>query len=255
MSTRQRKKASTPKACWKRTGRRGNGLKAEGHACPRKRRRGDKRVRAKSLSLKRNGQRFCKGTEKEETRKLCLTSAGEILCRSPGPHPGGQTLTLPGVATPRKAGPGRPGPIGRPAASCFQSSPAGPGSPRATLGVRARVWDPDPGARARARVPVHLPVPVGRVVGPGRSLLSGKATGRVAHTACPVFRGLVRRVGRWSGGSPFPRFSFELVGQAVISPLGRLAIRRSSGPPAQGSTWDDQLAQQGRRASALSLFG
>ena len=54
--------------------------KQKGHACPRKRRRGDRRVRTRRLSLKRNGQRFCKGTGKGETRKLCLTSAGEILC-------------------------------------------------------------------------------------------------------------------------------------------------------------------------------
>ena len=48
----------------------------------------------------------------------------------------------------------------------------------------------------RARVPVYLPMLVGRAVGPGRSLLSEKATGRVARGACPVFQGLVRRVGR-----------------------------------------------------------
>ena len=114
---------------------------------------------------------------------------------------------------------------------------------------------PSPGTQACARVLVHLPVSVGQVVGPGRSLLSRKASGRVVRAARPVFRGLVRWVERWSGGSPFPRLSFGLVGQAVISPLGRLAIPRSSGPPARGGTWDDQLAQQGRRASAPSLFG
>ena len=131
--------------------------KQKGHVCPRTRRRGDRRVRARRLSLKRNRQRFCKGTGKEETRKLCLTSAGEILCRSPGPHPGGQILTLPGVATPRKAGPGRPGPASRPppAFSCYRRA-LGPRARR--LGVCARVWEPGPGCPgtcSRARAPAR----------------------------------------------------------------------------------------------------
>ena len=84
------------------------------------------------LFLKRNRQRFSKGTRKDETQKLYLTFVGEILYRSPGPHPGGQTLTSSGIATPRKAGPRQPGPTGRPAASCFQLSLTGPRSPRAT---------------------------------------------------------------------------------------------------------------------------
>ena len=44
----------------------------------------------------------------------------------------------------------------------------------------------------------------------------------------------------------------RLSGDLTLGPTSHSQEQRSAGP---GSTWDDQLAQQGRRASALSLFG
>ena len=76
MSTRQRKKASTPKACWERTGRRGDGLEAEGHACPRKRRRGGQACpRERSFPEKKRAA-FLQGNRKRGNSEVV-----SYLCR------------------------------------------------------------------------------------------------------------------------------------------------------------------------------
>ena len=123
-------------------------------------------------------------------------------------------------------------PAGHPLLSVDHRRAPGPRARRPGMAVRVS-GRPGPGARARAHVPVHLPGPVGRAVGPGWSLLSGKASGRVAHAACPVFRELVRQVGRRSGGSSFPRFSFETGrprGDLTLGPTSHSQEQRSAGP-------------------------
>ena len=157
--------------------------KERGQACPREEPFPEKKRAA-----------FLQGNRKKrETRKLCLTSAGEILCRSPGPHPGGQTLTLPGVATPRKAGPGRPGPIGRPARFLLSVVTGGSRVPARDARRLSACLGPGPGCPGtcpRARAPARARRSGSRARSVPAFWESNR--GRVAHPACPVFRGLVR---------------------------------------------------------------
>ena len=233
MSTRQRTETNTPKAWTKADESVAAGRRRPRHqgtvAWAHKGR--DRRVLVQKLSLQETGSVSGRERRKRETRKLCLTFVGEILCQSPGSYPGRQTLTSSGVATPQKAGPGRSGPAGRPppAFSCYQRAPG----PRARRpGVCAHIWELGsgyPGTCPRARAPACTR----RLGSRAQSAFAFWESIRTRRArSSPVFQVLVRRIGRWSGSSLFPRLSFGLVGQEVISPLGRLATPRSSSPPA-----------------------